>query len=113
MGIGNLAFSSEFRYEHIALKSHKPFSVSSFGIQTLTIPHNLGYIPYVKSFYTYDNIKYFDLFPGTSSYSIGGNGGQIDNATVDTTNYYVTISENNGSPISGIIFYRIYAEPQV
>ena len=107
----NLAFSSDFRYEHIAIKSHQPFSVSSFGDTTYTIPHNLGYIPYFKAWYTYGDGKYFQLFSGPVSYAIDGNGGQINNVYADTTNLYVEVSENNGSPISGTIYYRIYAEP--
>jgi hypothetical protein len=110
--VSRLSFDSAFRYERIAIKSSIGFSVAAFGIKLLTIPHNLGYIPYVKSYYTYDDGKYFDLFSGITSYAIDGNGGQIDTAYADTTNYYVQISEQNGSPISGTVYYRIYAEPQ-
>lgn len=108
----NAHFISEVRYEHIALKGSMPFSVDAFGVQTVTVAHNLGYIPYIKGFYTYGDGKYFRLFSGNDSYGIDGNGGQIDNETIDETNYIIEISENNGSPISGTIYYRIYAEPQ-
>lgn len=108
-----LSFLSTVRYEYIALKGSVPFSVAAFGIQTVTIPHNLGYVPYVKGYYTYGDGKYFRLYSGNVSYAIDGNGGQIDNESIDTSNYIIEVSENNGSPISGTIYYRIYAEPQV
>lgn len=107
-----LAFSSSSRYERVVLKSHTTFSVGAFGLRSVTIPHNLGYIPYIKAYYTYGDGKYFDLFSGNLSYAIDGNGGEIDNAHADATNFYVDISENNGTPISGTVYYRIYAEPQ-
>ena len=107
-----LAFSADFRYERIALKTSKTFSLSAFGVTTVSIQHNLGYIPYIKSYYTYGDGKYYELYAGNRSYAIAGNGGQIDTAYADATNYYVEVSENNGSPISGSIYCRIYAEPQ-
>lgn len=111
--LSKAAFYSPDRYEHIALKSHIDFSVSAFGVQTLTVNHNLGYIPYIKSFYTYGDGKYYRLFSGNASYAVDGNGGQIDTEHVDSSVYVIEISENNGSPIAGTIYYRIYAEPQV
>lgn len=111
--LSKLASDSANRDERIVLKSNIPFSIAAFGVQTYTIAHGLGYIPYVKSFYTFGDGKYFRLFAGTASYALDGNGGQIDNEEIDTTNYVITVSENNGSPIGGIIYYRIYAEPQV
>lgn len=111
--LSKLSSDSANRDERIVIKSHVDFSVAAFGVQTYTIAHNLGYIPYIKSFYTYGDGKYFRLFAGNTSYAIDGNGGQIDNEEIDTANYTVTVSENNGVPISGTIYYRIYAEPQI
>ena len=111
--LSKLSFQSNSRYERISIKSHIGFSVAAFGATTYTIAHNLGYLPYVKAYYTYDNVKFFELFSGNRSYAMGGNGGQIDTAYVDTVNYYVKVSENSGAAISGTIYYRIYAEPQV
>jgi hypothetical protein len=107
------AVYSPDRFEHIALKSHVAFSVAAFGVQTYTVTHSLGYVPYFRGFYTYDNVEYFELFPGNSSYAIAGNGGQIDTIYITSTTLSIEVSENNGSPISGTIYYRIYAEPQV
>lgn len=110
----DIAFTSDVRYERVGtgLKSHIPFSVAAFSVKTLSINHNLGYEPYVRAWYTFGDNKYFRLFSGNDSYGLDGNGGQIDNEHVDTSNYYITISENNGSPISGTVYYRIYEEPQ-
>lgn len=109
-----VAFSSRFRYERIALKSSVAFSVpgGGFANTTVTIPHNLGYRPYVKAYYTYVSGKYFALFSGAGSFDVDGNGSQISNSYADTTNFVVFI-ENFGVPaVSGTIYYRIYAEPQ-
>lgn len=110
--LSKLASDSANRDERIILKGSMSFSVGAFGIQTYTVSHGLGYIPYVKSFYTFGDGKYFRLFAGTASYALDGNGGQIDNEDIDSSNYSVSVSENNGGPISGTIHYRIYAEPQ-
>lgn len=109
-----VAFSSAFRYERVALKSSQAFSVAGGGFAntTVTIPHNLGYRPYIKAKYTYGSGKYFDLFAGPGSFNLDGNSAQISNANATTTNYIVFI-ENFGVPaISGTIYYRIYAEAQ-
>jgi hypothetical protein len=110
--LSKLASNSANRDERIVLKGHINFSVAAFGVQTYTVIHSLTYIPYIKSTYTYGDGKYFRLFAGNASYALDGNGGQIDDEEVTATTYTVTVSENNGSPISGIIYYRIYAEPQ-
>jgi hypothetical protein len=110
-----IAFSSAYRYEHTALKSNSPFSVAGggFATSTITIPHNLGYRPYYKAWYTFGDGNYFRLFAGVGSFNIDGNNAQIDNANVTTSNLVIVI-DNFGVPaISGTIYYRIYAEPQV
>lgn len=109
----NLDFSTAFRYEHIAVKGNIAFSVPAFGFVTNTIPHNLGYNPYVKSFYTFGDGKYFQLFTGTVSFNVDGNNMQIDDAFTDTVNYYVNLLNNAAGTVTGTIYYRIYAEPQV
>jgi hypothetical protein len=111
-----LSFSSKFRYERVAFKSSLPFSLSgAFATTTVSFKHNLGYKPYIKSWYTYNDGKVFELFAGVFSYNIDGNGYQIDNASTTTTTFSVTVSEGNGSATSasGRVFYRIYAEEQI
>jgi len=109
-----LSFYSASRYERVALKSSQNFTVTGggFGQTTVTIPHNLGYKPYYKAWYGFGSGKYYQLFAGTATYDIDGNGAQIDNVSVTTTDLIVVV-DNFGVPaISGTIYYRIYAEPQ-
>lgn len=107
-----ISFMSAVRYEHVSLKSHVPYFVSSFGTQTLTIPHNLGYEPYVQAWYDCNDGKVRKLFAGNASYD-STTGSQIDDEHVDTANYYIDVSEQNGGTVNGTVYYRIYAEPQV
>lgn len=109
---GNLDFSSLYRYEHIALKGSKAFSLAS-GVttQTTTIPHNLGYSPVFKLFYSFGDGKYFEMFAGALSYNIDGKAGQINNFFADTTNLYVDIGNYGAGTLTGTIYYRIYEEP--
>ncbi len=111
---GKLSFDSAYRYERIAIKSSVPFSVAGggFGSTTVTIPHNLGYRPYVRSWYTYGSGKTFELFAGTGSFNIDGNSAQISNSNTTTTTFVVFIENFGLAAISGTIYYRIYAEPQ-
>lgn len=106
-----LSFSSDFRYERVSLRGNRTFSVPSFGVTTLTIPHNLGYRPYFEAFYTYQNGKIYPFFAGPASYGIDGNTGQADNAYTDATNLYLSMAEGSGAgTITGTVYYRIYEE---
>jgi hypothetical protein len=120
----NLAFSSAFRYQYIAkngsgnpLKGHLSFDVSTTypnAVTTYTIPHNLGYVPFFKMWYSFGDGKYYALSAGPSTYNLDGNGFQMDDAYADATNLYFTADNTNfsGPDITGTVFYRIYAEPQ-
>lgn len=110
-----ISFTSKYRYERVALKSSAAFSVAGggFATTTVTITHNLGYKPYYKGRYTYGSGKYFGLFAGTGSYDLDGNGGQIESIAVTTTTLVIVIGNYGVPAISGTIYYRIYAEPQV
>lgn len=111
--LGELAFDSANRVERISTKSHANFSVPAFGFITVTVPHNLGYIPYYKAFYTYGAGKYYQLYAGVDSYDIAGNMVQIDNVYEDTVNFYVDVLSSAAGVVTGTIYYRIYAEQQV
>jgi len=61
--------------------------------------------------YTYGNGKYYDLFAGPASYNIDGNDKQVNDIVVSSTTITITIADNGaGIPVSGTIYYRIYAE---
>lgn len=110
-----LSFTSKFRYEHIALKGHADFTVAAGtgSTTTVTITHDLGYKPYYKARYTYGSGKYFSLFAGTSSYDIDGNMGEVVSVSVTDTALIIVMSNFDiSNPISGTIYYRIYAEPE-
>lgn len=114
--VSKLVFSSNFRYEYIAKKGSVLFTVTTTfpnAVVTYTIPHNLGYIPFFRAWYTFNNISFFELFSGSTSYNIGGNGIEIDTVYADTTNLYVTVDNQGAATVSGRIYYRIYAEPQI
>lgn len=109
------AFTSYYRYEHIATKSSVAFNIAGggFATTTVTVTHNLGYRPYYKAWYTLGDGKYFRVFAGTGSFNLDGKSEQIDNVNVTTTSLIITI-DNFGIPaIAGTLYYRIYAEPQV
>jgi len=108
-----VVFDSRYRYENVAVKDGTPFSLSgSFSSTTLTIPHGLGYVPYVKAWYTFGSGQYYPVWTGSSSYAVDGNDAQIDDFYADATNLYFTVSLGfTGGSVSGTLYYRIYAEP--
>jgi hypothetical protein len=110
--LSKLAFYSGSRYERIALKGNFPFTIAASTFPVYTITHNLGYIPYVKLWYTFSDSKYFPMFSGASSFSIDGNLIQVDDITVTTTTISVTMENDDSVTHTGTIYYRIYAEPQ-
>lgn len=110
-----VAFDSRLRYEHLVESGSETVTIaaSGFGAQTtLTIAHNLGYEPYYKLKYTFNNTRYYDLFPGIDSYDIAGNGKQVDYIEVDSSNITVTFSDFLNSAQSVTVLYKIYAEPK-
>lgn len=110
--LSDINFTSAYRYERIALKGSQTFVVSASSFPTETIAHNLGYVPYVKLYYSFGDGKYFPMFAGPSSYDIDGNLFQIDNVYVDTANITLDLENDNSSSVSITVYYRIYAENQ-
>lgn len=111
-----IAFNSAYRYEQVALTTSATFSLSgAFASTTKAIPHNFGYKPYVKAWYTYNSGKYYQLFAGVGSYNIAGNGYQVEDAHMTTTDFIVKIAEENGAATSasGVIYCRFYSEEQI
>lgn len=111
--LSNVSFTSSNRYEYIALKGNTGFSIGGGGFAntTVTIPHNLTYEPYYRLWYVMGSGKIYEMYSGTGSYNIDGNGVQVSSITVTTSNL-VIFFENFGVPAaSGTIYYRIYAEP--
>lgn len=112
MSISKLDFSSAFRYEYIDVKSSQTFTTSGGtpNTATITIPHNLGYIPFFRTYF---------LFSGDSNYYAGFNGPglilgdwQIENINADAFNINITLDNSTTNATTGAVYYRIYAEPQ-
>lgn len=111
-----VSFTNRFRYERQILKGSVPFSIgTSFPSNnpTITIPHGLGYKPYVKVWYTYTSGKVYEMFGGANSYGIDGNNAQVDNFYADENNLYITFFGLDVFVVTGRVYYRIYAEPAV
>lgn len=115
MNYANVAFDSRLRYERVVDRDTATTTIaaSPAGGQTaLVIPHNLGYEPYYKLKYSFNGTRWYDLFAGVTSYDIAGNGKQVDDITVDSSNITVTFSDFANSASSVTVAYKIYAEPK-
>lgn len=115
-----LAFSSGFRYEHLAtnasgasLKNHAAYTIgASFPSNqpTVTIPHNLGYTPFFRVFIKYPTeTKIRVAINGSSGQSDDFNF-EIQSLYADSTNLYIQVF--GAVTGSGTIYYRIYEESQ-
>lgn len=107
-----LSAYSRDRNEYVVVKTSVAFSLPATSFNnTATITHNLGYVPYVKLWYTFGG-KIFSLFSGPNSYNIDGNNVQVDDINIGTTTVVVTLENNSAGIVTGRIYARIYAEPQ-
>lgn len=105
-----IQFSSEFNYERFKETLTQAYSVGSFGQTTYTIPHNLGYRPFFRIFIVFPSGRLYLGVNGPATYE-ASSGAQCDNIKVDNTNFYVTMSENDGGgTISGTIYINVYEE---
>lgn len=114
----NLAFSSGFRYEHIAkdpngneLKGHVIIPQTNSPV---TVHHGLGYVPYVRAFYEYTiggKVYAIEALSTNNTYI------EVD---LDITTTDLTINAFNNNNWDGTdatlfhnlyVYYRIYAEP--
>lgn len=99
-----VAFSSNFNYENVHMKSN--FN-TTLGAAETTIAHNLGYAPYARVWSGWG-----------AAFQIGAQSPDSDISviwSVDDTNLYVQAFANNegsfGSAVT--IYYRIYKEQTV
>jgi hypothetical protein len=108
MSLNNSAFISTSRYEHIALKSHQSFTTGSNSV-TVTITHNLGYVPYNKLYLQFPgDSNYYPIFSGGA---LAYDNWQVVNYTATTTSIIFTTTSPSASQ-TATVYYRIYAEPQ-
>lgn len=95
------AFATPFRYIYV----HDRGSVT-LADDTATIPHNLGYKPYVKLAGIYPNGQYG---------SVANNGTVLDTDMsvllfVSATDIQIEVFDNTFGSRSMTVFYKIYAE---
>lgn len=104
-----LSFRTAFRYEHIAKNSNgnllKGNVIIASSNSSVTVPHNLGYVPYCKVFYEYP--------AGTIMPALATAGAFIEVDFVPTTTgLTITAYTNYETPaFSNLkVYYRIYEE---
>lgn len=106
------AFSSKFRYEYISVKGESAFTTSGGGTNTamITIPHNLGYVPFFRTYFLFSDIGgYYGGFNGPGL--LLGNW-EIESINADTADLNISLNNSTSTPTNGTVYYRIYAEPQ-
>lgn len=110
--LSKLAFYSGSRYERVSTKTSVAFSLPPASFNNfVTITHNLGYIPYVKLWYTFGG-KVYPMFSGPFSFNLDGNSVQVDDITLTTTTVVATFENNSAGTVTGTMYARVYAEPQ-
>lgn len=115
-------FSSDLNYQKIALSGTTTASVPFATDTTVTIPHNLGYVPTAQVFfepmvstngisYSASNqiwpladFQYGDIVNATVTFDLGTTG----YAYLDDTNLYVVLFDTSGSTVNIPLYYRIY-----
>lgn len=112
MDVNSLAFSSQFRYEYIFIKSSVGFTTTGGTPNTaaITITHNLGYIPFFRTYFFFSDLSnYYAGFNGPGL--LLGNW-EIESINADTTTLNINLDNFTTTPTAGTVYYRIYAEPQ-
>lgn len=112
MTLKQQAFTSKQRYERITLKGSVPFSTNNGGpnTSTVTIPHGLGYAPFVRLFFALEGFSGY--FQSYNSYVLNIGHWLIDTLEVDTTNITIKFLYDDTGIHTGTVYYRVYAEPQ-
>lgn len=110
----DLQFYTGFSYLKRFLYSSQKVTVpGSFGhVGGNTIPHNLGYLPAVRMFFSVDD----KVFPFTGAGSIGGpildtyKEGIYGNYVIDETNITYALNNTGASDKDVIVYYIIYLD---
>lgn len=108
-------FASSYNYQKIAIDGNQSVSVPFTTDTTITIPHDLGYVPTAKVWYE----PYFDNAPSGEIWPLSGfqhgdliidSLNTIGHAYLDETNLYVVLYDTSGSTVSIPLYWRIYYE---
>lgn len=112
MSQNNAAYLSKYRVEYTALKGNSPFTTNGSGVFSVTITHNLGFIPYWRIYLNFNTeTGYYVIFSGGSAL-LGVGGWRIDTYTASSTTITIAGSYLAGGVQSGTVYYRIYNESQ-
>lgn len=111
----DVAFSSNFRYQQVALRGHLDFTLGSdpfYNEVYLNIPHGLGYKPYFRLWLQFPgSTRIYQIETGTQTYGIVG-AYQIEGVGSDTSNITVLVTSYGASAGIGKLYWRIYKDPQ-
>lgn len=113
MNFNDIALTSDYRYEHIALKGDRAVNTSGSSV-SVTVAHNLGYIPYYRCYVKFStDSRYYYLTTANPNIFYGNSGqARIESFYADTNNLYCTFDNFTGGSLSANFYYRIYEEPQ-
>lgn len=98
------SFTSDYRVERVIIASSEVTSTSTFS--TVTIDHDLGYVPFIRYFIQHDSGQHvegspIDPQPDTPDFV------NIQ-ASVTTTQLIFDVEQYTGAALT--IYYRIYTE---
>lgn len=101
--------SSDNTYLQIAQDYHEPYSITTSYSNTLTIPHNLGYVPVVRAFAEVDS-KLWDLSQSGAVLYQSGFTYLTAEIILDTTNVYIYFKNGTSTAKTADVYCRIYYE---
>lgn len=110
-------FDTRFNYQKIATKGSQTDTVVDSGpppaiLTTITVPHNLGYIPTVRAWFEPDNgrrlpISFEDL-TDDSTFISETNGIAVSSSYLTTTDLVINYINLSGSSRNVTTYWRIY-----
>lgn len=108
-----LKFSSTLNYQKIAKEGSQIVSVPFTTDTTITITHNLGYVPTAKVWYEpyFNNESSGEIWPLTGfQYGdlITDLLNTIGHAYLDETNLYIVLYDTSGTTVNIPVYWRIY-----
>lgn len=106
-----ILFSSLFNYQKEAIVGSGNFALAALSNTTITIPHNLGYVPTARVWYE----PYFNSAPSNQIWPLAGYQygdlasntlNHVGYAYLDSTNLYIVI--NSSTAVTIPVYWRIY-----
>jgi hypothetical protein len=108
----DIAFSTQFNYGKVGIRSHIDFNINTFESKTITISHGLGYRPFFRLWIQVPGSpRIYLMESGPTTFGNAPNM-QIEGIGSDNTNIYVAFGNYGGPLVNGRVYYRIYEDPQ-